>query len=234
MSNFQVGSNIVATNKGWTFSGEVAENFDNHVKSSIPSYIKFHDLTNSLVRKLIKDSSDTNVLDFGCSTGTFLCKLRESFQKVNLYGVDPIKEMLDLAKKKNISAKFATKLDLIKKENFDVITSHFTLQFIQYSEKGNYLEVLKNRLNSGGAIIIFEKVIEDEGFIQDLFAQSYIEFKQKNNFSNEEIFNKTQSLVGQMFPLQRSELHSLFSKCGFNKINLIAKDLMFEGYLLQI
>ena len=43
-----VGDNISTAESRWTFAGEVAKNFDQHVKKSVPFYQEAHSLTVSL------------------------------------------------------------------------------------------------------------------------------------------------------------------------------------------
>ena len=59
---------------------------------------------------------------------------------------------------------------------------------------------MTQRLNWGGAFVLFEKVRGPDARFQDILSQLYNEFKLRNGFSSEEIVEKTRSLKGVLEP----------------------------------
>lgn len=55
-------------------------------------------VTETLKRASIK-GTDT-ILDLGCGTGELLLKLSDRYPEANLYGIDPVTEMLDISRSK--------------------------------------------------------------------------------------------------------------------------------------
>ena len=51
--------------------------------------------------------------------------------------------------------------------------------------------------------------------MQNFLNLAYNDFKEKNQFSPEEIYKKTNSLRGVMYPLTREENHKNFRLCKF-------------------
>ena len=73
------GDNIKVGNSSWTFSGNVAQNFDNHISKSVPYYNWSHQLGLNISDFFLKNNS--NVYDIGCSTGSFLGLLSKRYSK---------------------------------------------------------------------------------------------------------------------------------------------------------
>ena len=63
----KVDESISAVEGGWEFTSEVAENFDTHVRKSIPLYDEIQQMTVDMSEWFIKDNSV--VYDIGSSTG---------------------------------------------------------------------------------------------------------------------------------------------------------------------
>ena len=96
----KAGDNILL-DANWSFSGKTAKNFDKHIKKSVPLYEWSHDLGLKF-SDFFFVGRQTNIYDLGCSTGTFLKALSDKMKsrKHNYYGVDEIKQMCQIAKKK--------------------------------------------------------------------------------------------------------------------------------------
>ncbi len=80
----------------------------------------------------IKINKDIKILDIGCGTGFSLEFLfQKGASKKNLYGLDPSKEMLLLAKNKNFKVYESSFLKLKNiSEKFDIVISISALQWI--------------------------------------------------------------------------------------------------------
>ena len=135
------GDNINAGNGEWTFSGEMVNHFEEHVKKSVPIYSEGQELIKNLSEYFIKN--DSIIYDIGCSTGKLLIDLvnQNKHKKNSKYiGIDIESDMIKFAKKKQkeLSIK-GTKLNFINEdivtydfEKSDLIISYFTIQFIYY------------------------------------------------------------------------------------------------------
>ena len=90
---------------------------------------------------------------------------------------------------------------------------------------------MAHSLLDGGAAIIFEKVLSEDSYCQDMTNQLYFSFKLDNGFSEEEILNKMFSLQGVLRPLTTSENIQLLKNAGFKNVYLVFRSLCFDGYL---
>ena len=190
------------------FWKKVPKKFDSHIKKSVPLYSEAHELALNLSDFFLKENS--RCYDLGCSTGTLIRKISERHnKKIQFYGVDSVKEMINQAillkkkNKKNNTNKINFKvgdINKIKLEKNDLTMSFFTIQFIRPSIRQELVNKIYKRLNWGGCFLFFEKIRANDARFQDIFNNTYNEFKINNNFTAEEIIQKTRSLKGVMEP----------------------------------
>jgi tRNA (cmo5U34)-methyltransferase len=233
----KVGNKIKAENASWTFDKNVPKTFSKHIKNSIPFYDDGHEICLQLSDFFLKEKS--NCYDLGCSTGTLLNKLsNRNDKKINFFGIDSIQKMIVQAKKENKIKKNTNKLSYIngdflkiKFKKSDLITSYYTMQFVNPKFRQEILNKIFKALNWGGAFIMFEKIRASDARFQDIFSITYNDFKLKNNFSPEEIIYKTKSLKGIMEPFSDYGNLSLIKRAGFKDVIPVFQWLCFKGYL---
>tara|TARA_A100001234_G_scaffold173107_1_gene154550 strand:+ start:35 stop:745 length:711 start_codon:yes stop_codon:yes gene_type:complete len=231
----QTGDDIEAKAGRWTFGGDVAKNFDNHIKKSVPGYEEGHNLVAKLAPFFI-GSENSKFLEIGCSTGSLTKKVRQMTERsdVEFVGIDVEEEMIKFAKKnnkyKNCNFEIADIRDY-EINNFSVITSYYTVQFINPSIRQIIIDKIFKSLNWGGAFIFFEKVRGPDARFQDILQTLYTEYKISEGYNEKEIIGKTLSLKGILEPFSSSGNIEMLKRSGFKDINLIFKRLCFEGYL---
>jgi tRNA (cmo5U34)-methyltransferase len=221
-----VGDNIIIPGNKFSFA-IAAKSFNKHVENSIPFYNEGHNLILNYIEYFVNNKSI--VYDIGCSTGTLLARIKEKYSFVNAIGIDRESEMISEAKKYYDLAFIAADALDINYNNASVVTMYYTLQFLNRSSKEKLIKKLYDSMLENSALLIFEKILSKDKFIQDLNEQLYYEFK-KQTYTIEEIENKTKSLIGVLHSVTSEENLELLSNCGFNT-NIIFKYLNFEGYL---
>ena len=230
----KTGYNIKTSKSGWKFSGKTALNFDNHIKKSVPLYNWSHDLTLKLSDFFLNEK--THIYDLGCSTGTFLKELSSRSNKNHVYyGIDEIKDMCKIAKKNNKKNKnvkiINEKIESVKFKKSSLITSFYTMQFINASKRQSIFNKIYHNLNWGGAFVLFEKVRAPDARFQDITTQVYNEFKIENGFTADEIISKSMSLKGVMDPFSSKANIDMLKRAGFKDVTSVLKFLNFEGFL---
>jgi tRNA (cmo5U34)-methyltransferase len=111
-----------------------------------------------------------------------------------------------------------------------LITSVYTLQFIQPAVRQIVINKIYTSLNWGGALFLFEKVRGPDARFQDILSNAYLKFKLKS-FTPEQIVNKTLSLSSVLEPFSTNGNIDLLKRAGFQDIMIVHKSLCFEGYL---
>lgn len=109
---------------------------------------------------LTKIKDGESVLDIGCGTGTILNELRKKFgENINLFGIDPSLDMLEIAKKKNnqlniiFKQAFGDELPFID-SSFEWIISTLTMHHIPNDQKEKIILEIKRVLKENGSVII--------------------------------------------------------------------------------
>jgi len=95
----KVGHEIEAKRANWSFDGNVADTFVEHVRQSVPFYDAGHDLVCSISDYFVRD--DSVCYEIGTSTGQLLRKLAEHHAHkpgVRWIGIDPVETMMERAR----------------------------------------------------------------------------------------------------------------------------------------
>ena len=143
--------------------------------------------------------------------------------------------MIDLANeyKKNLSNLDFHEQDILSYpyEKSTFFVCNYILQFLSKCKRSELIKTIYENLLPGGALIVYEKVIESQVFFHDILSNLYINYKFSKGFSAQEILLKQESLRGVLKPMTRQENLNLLDSAGFSEVSLIAKSLFFEGYL---
>ena len=232
----QVGDGIKADNASWSFSGETAKSFSDHVKKSVPLYEEGHDLILKYSDYFIDDQSV--VYEIGSSTGTLTRKLaqRNRHRKAKIIGIDSQESMVAQALKEN--KENLINMDFVTANAFeyeylpsDLIISYYVVQFIPTRSRQELINKIYDTLNWGGAFIWFEKVRAPDARFQDYINGLYTEYKLDNGYNAEEIVSKSRSLKRVLEPFSTEGNFGLMKRAGFVDVMPIMKYLCFEGYI---
>jgi tRNA (cmo5U34)-methyltransferase len=104
------------------------------------------------------------------------------------------------------------------------------MQFLNPSKRKNYLNQIYNGLNSGGALIICEKVYQEIGKVQEIVSFSHYDYK-LNHFSSNDIISKERDLRYIMKPCGTEELTKLIFESGFNIVSDFWQMFNFKGII---
>lgn len=158
--------------------------------------------------------SDFTMLDVGCATGQLLSEVRSEFSGCKLFGIDKSEQMIELARSKNIDAKFdcvyAEEYDT--KIKFDVVTCCHSFPY--YQEKELVLKKIASMLDENGMAIFIQGSING---IYDRIVMSIVEMtaEKANYLSKKEFID----LAKECFTVEGSflikEKWFMPSLCGF-------------------
>ena len=239
MSN--VGDNINSERADWKFSGEVTKTFDTHVSKSVPMYLEGHDLICDLSDFFVK--SDSVVYELGCSTGTLLLKLAEhnsNKHAAHFIGIDIEPDMVEFAENKRKAASssdfplvtfIADDALTMNMEPTDLVICYYTVQFIRPSQRQELINEIYQKMNWGGALLLFEKVRGADARFQDIITSLYTDYKLRVGYTPDNIILKARSLKGVLEPFSTQGNIDMLKRAGFQDINTIQKYLCFEGFL---
>jgi len=125
------GDSINNKLSSWSFDKKVPENFDKHVSRSVPNYDDGHQLIN-IYSDFFINLPSKRVYDIGSSTGSLIERVQErhSQKDIEYFGIEPVKEMIEIAKKRDYKIK--KKIKFINESILDVKLLSSSLVFSYY------------------------------------------------------------------------------------------------------
>ena len=220
------------------FGENVAKVFDDMVNRSVPYYGEIQRMMAELATDHAKEGSD--VYDLGCSTGTTMIGMDTMVnQSIRFIGVDDSQEMLDKCKSKLMELGFSRDYELrcadlgqgIKVENASVVVLCLTLQFVRPIYREQLLKNIYDGLNSGGVLILVEKILAEESNFNRDFIDYYYNYKRRNQYSEMEISQKREALENVLVPYKLSENITLLRDKGFAHCEVFFKWYNFAGLI---
>ncbi len=228
------GDGIKAENASWKFSGEVVDRFEEHIQKSVPFYEEGHALILKLSDYFVKE--DSICYELGSSTGklSFALASRHRQKGAKFVGLEIEEEMHAYATRHYRSQNLHFEREDVTVYPFqksDLIISYYTMQFVHPKHRQKLFDTIYDRLEWGGAFILYEKVRAPDARFQDIVTTLYDEYKVEKGYSAEEIFAKTMSLKGVLEPFSTQANLDLLKRAGFVDVMSIQKYLNFEGFL---
>ncbi len=219
----------------WRFNNQVSEIFDNHVRQSVPGYDDIQALVCHISDHFVREHEV--VYDIGCSTGETIYNInqRHADKKLRFIGIDNSIPMLEKAVKKNNNNKNMYFINSnIEKYSFDLksnlIIAILSIQFAPLEDRESVIRKIYEALYIGGAFVYVEKTFADNSKMQDIFTQTYHDFKEEHGLSAKDIRDKDKSLRGVLVPMHVHENIQMLQQTGFT-VDVFYKNLNFTGFL---
>jgi len=217
----------MAKERNFDFSS--IENFDTYIENSIKGYRELIQDIKNLSEYFVEPN--TNVYDIGCSTGKLVYELAEKHKTANIIGIEKESNFTKmLVNKDNALFKKMDLFDVDNMTNASLITSVFTMQFIQQHKRFKAIQKFYNALNYGSAFILCEKMLAETSKLQDILTFMYYDHK-RENFTADEILDKEYDLRHQMKLFTLDENVQMLRDAGFRKIEIFWRRYIFTGIL---
>lgn len=238
MAKDQVFKEEIEQASDFKFGANVANVFDDMVNRSVPYYGEIQRMMAELAADHAKEGSD--VYDLGCSTGTTMIGMDTLVNpKVRFVGIDDSQEMLDKCKLKLSEIGFSREYELrcadlsqgVKIDNASVVVLCLTLQFVRPIYREQLLKNIYDGLNSGGVLILVEKILAEESNFNRDFIKYYYNYKRRNNYSELEISQKREALENVLIPYKLSEDIAILRDRGFINCEVFFKWYNFAGII---
>ena len=152
-----VGDGLEAGNARWSFGGQAAQQFDEHVLKSVPMYAEGHQIICDLSDFFLSEGS--SCYELGCSTGELTTKLalhNKSKDTARFVGIDLEPAIIELARQKGADLELGQAEFLLDDvlqadiSNADIVVAYYTVQFIRPSERQRLISKIYDALNWGG------------------------------------------------------------------------------------
>jgi tRNA (cmo5U34)-methyltransferase len=193
--------------RDWTFkSVEIADAFDAHVREQLPWY----DLTTAMVGHVARHyvTQNGNVYDVGASTGNVGRAISDvlAARNATLTAIEASKEMCDkYVGPGTVVCADATDFDY---KGFDLCVCFLVLMFLTPRQRAELIRRLRRVVNSGGAILIFDKCQSVGGYPSTIMQRLTLAGKISAGASPADVIAKELSLAGAQRPLAPCEIPS--------------------------
>ena len=206
------------------FDERVVQVFPDMINRSVPGYSLIVPMIGLLARRFVTPGS--RVYDLGCSLGACSLAVRRALSEddVEIIAVDKSPAMVSRCKEL-IDADDASIPVQIRQEdiseteiqNASLVVLNFTLQFLTPAKRSALLEKACRGINSGGALVLSEKIMFNDERKQDLMTQWHHDFKKTQGYSDLEIAQKRNALENIMIPEALETHYDRLSTAGFRE-----------------
>ena len=174
------------------FDQDVVKVFDDMVRRSVPGYDSMIQMIGLIARMYGQDN--TNYYDLGSSTGaiTLSIALNNKSKNNQFFAIDNSKEMVEQCEKNlhnkvdNLQA-ICDDINQVKINSASIVVLNLTLQFIDVNLRSNLIKKIYDGLESGGILIISEKIHFDDAVMQNQITKLHMDFKKENGYSELEL-----------------------------------------------
>ena len=218
------------------FDQEVVKVFDDMVRRSVPGYDSMIQMIGLIARMYGQDN--TNYYDLGSSTGAITLSIAMNNKSKNnqFFAIDNSKEMVEQCEKNlhnkvdNLQA-ICDDINQVKINSASIVVLNLTLQFIDVNLRSNLIKKIYDGLESGGILIISEKIHFDDAVTQNQITKLHMDFKKENGYSELEIANKRQAIENVLITETKEQHLNRLRDCGFVETSCFFQCLNFVSFL---
>jgi len=220
----------------FTFDQKVVDVFDDMVLRSVPGYKQMIELIGLAGRT--HPVINSNVYDLGCSTGAATLSIASNLksESVKIFSIDNSQEMLNQCRKNLLGIEaniqyICDHIENIQFENASLIVLNLTLQFINPKYRSDLIKRIFKSLLTGGALIISEKIINENESINKSLIDLHETFKRENGYSETEISQKRKAIEDVLIPESIEQHLKRLSDAGFKKPLVQMQCINFASFL---
>lgn len=208
----------------WSFTPDVVDAFDQHVRASVPFYDAIQELVAGLSDWLLPQGG--LVADLGASTGTTVGNIlnRQAHRDLSAVLYDIEKPMLDRAAE-NLAGAPARRVDYVHApiqapplvhSDADLTLALFTLQFLSLRDRVAALHLARMSARETGALVVAEKVRPLDSRWHEISTDSSHDWKASHGISSDGIRAKSRALRGVLMPHPQDTLIHSITAAGWH------------------
>ena len=116
-------------------------------------------------------------------------------------------------------------------EPCSVVALNFTLQFIEKGKREKLLSDVRRALYPDGALILAEKIVQEDAKAQDTLNTLHLDFKRANGYSELEIAGKRQAIENVLVPETANAHIERLTRVGFREVTEFFHCLNFKAWI---
>ena len=209
------------------FDERVVDVFPDMIQRSVPGYGAIISMISVFAKQYAQDNS--HCYDLGCSLGAATLALRKGITQTqcDIIAVDNAKAMIERGQSILTSDTSTIPVTMLHADlqdvdikNASVVVMNFTLQFIPLEQRLALISRIYQGLNSGGVLILSEKIAFDNLQENDFQIKSHHDFKRANGYSDLEISQKRSALEKVLIPETVNAHQRRLSCAGFESSSI--------------
>jgi len=221
--------------RAFEFNETVANVFQDMISRSVPGYALLLRMIGLYADIFIQPGS--RIFDLGCSLGeaTLVIADRAKDSDCEIIAVDNSAAMISKCEQLPDSPqKIEWRCEDIRQteiSNASMVVLNLTLQFLPPEERPALLQQIFQGLNSGGVLVLSEKVVLDDATENERMVQLYQGFKKTMGYSDLEISQKRNALENVLIPDSEQQHFQRLDDAGFDEIYQCFRSFNFISYL---
>jgi tRNA (cmo5U34)-methyltransferase len=221
--------------KAFEFNEEVASVFHDMISRSVPGYSLLLRMIGLYAGIFVTPGS--RVYDLGCSLGAASLVVAEQTQDLDcrIIAVDNSAAMIRKCRQHDTrGGRIDWRCEDIRQtalQSASMIILNLTLQFLPPEERPEMLERIFNALDSGGVLVLSEKIVFDDELENARMTELYQGYKKTMGYSDLEISQKRNALENVLVPDSGSEHVERLRSAGFGEIYPCFRAFNFVSYL---
>jgi len=224
----------------FVFDERVANVFSDMIQRSVPGYQTTISTISELASRFVKPNSQ--VYDLGCSLGAATLAMRHRIQAegVEIVAVDNSPAMIQGCEQNVAADKAPTAVRVVRAnlqdieiENASLVVLNFTLQFIPVAERLALLKKICDGLLPGGKLVLSEKVLLPDAYLNDLTIDLHHRFKKAHGYSDLEVAQKRSALENTLIPETVDCHKQRLAEAGFARADVWYQCFNFLSIIAQ-
>jgi len=224
---------------GFRFDEKVALVFPDMIRRSVPGYGHIVGSSGLIAKRYAK--ANTVIYDLGCSLGATTLAIAGEVKTpgCRIIAVDNSEAMLAQARTRLSEPLIDTlPIDWVCEDISDmtfepcsVVALNFTLQFIEKGKREKLLSDVRRALYPDGALILAEKIVQEDAKSQDTLNTLHFDFKRANGYSELEIAGKRQAIENVLIPETANAHIERLTRVGFREVTEFFHCLNFKAWI---
>ena len=231
----RVFSQALSDVRAFEFNQTVADVFEDMISRSVPGYGLLLHMIGLYASIFIQP--DSRIYDLGCSLGEATRIIAERTKDIDcsITAIDNSTAMIEKCKQNTISTdKVSWRCEDIRQtaiNNASMVVLNLTLQFLPPAERVQLLQKIVSGLNSGGILVLSEKVVFTSAQENERMVQLHQGFKKTMGYSDLEISQKRNALEHVLIPDNEQQHVQRLKDVGFDEVYQCFRSFNFVSYL---
>jgi tRNA (cmo5U34)-methyltransferase len=222
------------------FNEGVVRVFDDMVRRSVPCYEEILRRQAQLTARFYQP--DSLIYDLGCSNGNFGLRLCQEMGDGNfsMVAVDKSRPMLQVYRDRLAAVSAGKNIRLVcddisslDLDRASVVVINLTLQFLPLEAREALLLKVFQALFPGGVLLMTEKVVHEDGLMNELEQEFHYRFKKEMGYSELEISQKREALEKVLIPESPEQHLQRLQRIGFRQLDVWFKWFNFAALLCR-